>query len=100
MNGYAVFFKFEASLFLTACTSSDMKQGAPLMEYAPDINIPIFAALYSGYKLIYRTRVWKPLEMDFVTVSSNALQGVIFLRAFASRVFRLSKRRNYHQTLQ
>jgi hypothetical protein len=44
--------------------------------------------------------VWKPLEMDFVTVSSNALQGVIFLRAFASRVFRLSKRRNYHQTLQ
>jgi hypothetical protein len=25
MNGYAVFFKFEASLFLTACTSSVMK---------------------------------------------------------------------------
>ncbi|KAJ7777260.1 general APC amino acid permease [Mycena metata] len=50
MNGYAVFFKFDASLFLTAY-----------------INIPIFAALYFGYKIIYRTRVWKPLEMDFVT---------------------------------
>ncbi|KAJ7663792.1 general amino acid permease 1 [Mycena polygramma] len=50
MNGYAVFFKFETSLFLTAY-----------------INIPIFAALYFGYKIICRTRVWKPLEMDFVT---------------------------------
>ncbi|KAJ7497989.1 general APC amino acid permease [Mycena galericulata] len=50
MNGYAVFFKFEASLFLTAY-----------------INIPIFAALYFGYKFVYRTRIWKPLEMDFVT---------------------------------
>jgi len=50
MNGYAVFFKFESSLFLTAY-----------------INIPIFAALYFGYKFTYRTRIWKPLEMDFVT---------------------------------
>ncbi|KAJ6474095.1 general APC amino acid permease [Mycena vulgaris] len=50
MNGYAVFFKFESSLFLTAY-----------------INIPIFAALYFGYKYAYSTRIWKPLEMDFVT---------------------------------
>ncbi|KAJ7483172.1 general APC amino acid permease [Mycena latifolia] len=50
MNGYAVFFKFESSLFLTAY-----------------INIPIFAALYFGYKIVYRTRIWKPMEMDFVT---------------------------------
>ncbi|KAJ7173570.1 general APC amino acid permease [Mycena filopes] len=50
MNGYAVFFKFDASLFMTAY-----------------INIPIFAALYFGYKIVYRTKVWKPLEMDFVT---------------------------------
>ncbi|CAK5267222.1 unnamed protein product [Mycena citricolor] len=49
-NGYAVFFKFETSIFLTAY-----------------INIPIFLMLYLGYKLIYKTRVWKPLEMDFVT---------------------------------
>lgn len=34
-----------------------------------DINIPIFAALYFGYKIVYKTRIWKPLEMDFVTVS-------------------------------
>ncbi|KAF7317695.1 General APC amino acid permease [Mycena kentingensis (nom. inval.)] len=50
MNGYAVFFKFSASVFLTAY-----------------VNIPIFAALYLAYKLVYRTRIWKPLEMDFVT---------------------------------
>ncbi|KAK7031615.1 general APC amino acid permease [Favolaschia claudopus] len=50
MNGYAVFFKFETSLFLTAY-----------------INIPIFAVLYFGYKWKYSTRIWKPLEMDFVT---------------------------------
>ncbi|KAJ6606997.1 general APC amino acid permease [Mycena sp. CBHHK59/15] len=50
INGYAVFYKFETSMFLTAY-----------------INIPIFAALYFGYKIVYRTKVWKPLEMDFVT---------------------------------
>ncbi|KAJ6485637.1 general APC amino acid permease [Mycena sanguinolenta] len=50
MNGYAVFFKFNTSLFLTAY-----------------INIPIFAALYFGYKWVYRTKIWKPLEMDFIT---------------------------------
>ncbi|KAF7309445.1 General APC amino acid permease [Mycena indigotica] len=50
MNGYAVFFKFNTSIFFTAY-----------------INIPIFAAMYFGYKILYRTRIWKPLEMDFVT---------------------------------
>ncbi|KAJ7708880.1 general APC amino acid permease [Mycena rosella] len=50
MNGYAVFFKFETSVFLTAY-----------------INIPIFAAMYFAYKYVYRTKIWKPLEMDFVT---------------------------------
>ncbi|KAJ7623715.1 general APC amino acid permease [Roridomyces roridus] len=50
LSGYAVFFKFQTSSFLTAY-----------------INIPIFAALYFGYKFMYKTWVWKPLEMDFVT---------------------------------
>ncbi|KAJ7065372.1 general APC amino acid permease [Mycena amicta] len=50
INGYAVFFKFNASIFFTAY-----------------INIPIFAAMYFGYKIVYRTKIWKPLEMDFVT---------------------------------
>ena len=34
-----------------------------------DINIPIFTVLYFGYKIIMRTKIWKPTEMDFVTVS-------------------------------
>ena len=50
INGYAVFWDFNASDFLTAY-----------------INIPLFAALYIGWKLIKRTKVWKPHEMDFVT---------------------------------
>jgi amino acid transporter len=50
VNGYAVFFKFTAAGFFTAY-----------------INIPIFVGLYVGYKIIKRTSVWKPSEMDFVT---------------------------------
>ena len=51
VNGFAVFFEFNASDFLVAY-----------------INIPIFAVLYIGWKVYRRTKVWKPSEMDFVTV--------------------------------
>ncbi|CAL1714479.1 unnamed protein product [Somion occarium] len=50
INGLAVFWDFNASGFLTAY-----------------INIPFFIALYFGWKLLKRTRIWKPQEMDFVT---------------------------------
>jgi len=50
INGYAVFFSFNAAGFLTSY-----------------INIPIFVGLYVGYKIWKRTKIWKPLEMDFVT---------------------------------
>jgi amino acid transporter len=50
INGYAVFFDFNASQFLTSY-----------------INIPIFFGLYFGYKIVKRTRFWHPLEMDFTT---------------------------------
>jgi amino acid transporter len=50
VNGYAVFWDFNATDFITAY-----------------INIAIFAALYFGYKIIMRTKIWKPMEMDFVT---------------------------------
>jgi len=50
INGYAVFWHFNATDFLTAY-----------------INIPIFAFLYFGYKIVMRTKIWKPEEMDFVT---------------------------------
>ncbi|KIK04549.1 hypothetical protein K443DRAFT_92828 [Laccaria amethystina LaAM-08-1] len=51
INGFAVFFgKFNVSNFFTAY-----------------VNIPIFLILYVGYKIVKRTKVWKPLEMDFVT---------------------------------
>ena len=51
VNGFAVFFEFNASDFLVAY-----------------INIPIFAVLYIGWKVYRRTMVWKPSEMDFITV--------------------------------
>lgn len=71
INGYAVFWNFNASQFLTACmyiyvsSLHGWSSSPPLL----DINIPIFALLYFGYKIIMRTKIWKPEEMDFVTVS-------------------------------
>jgi len=50
INGLTVFWKFTASGFFTAY-----------------VNIPIFVVLYVGYKVVYRTKFWKPTEMDFVT---------------------------------
>jgi len=50
INGFNVFWNFNASGFLTAY-----------------INIPLFAILYFGYKIVMRTKIWKPMEMDFVT---------------------------------
>ncbi|KAJ3485871.1 hypothetical protein NLI96_g4646 [Meripilus lineatus] len=50
INGLSVFWDFNASDFLTAY-----------------INIPLFIVLYGGWKIIKRTKIWKPEEMDFVT---------------------------------
>ncbi|KDQ61931.1 hypothetical protein JAAARDRAFT_526914 [Jaapia argillacea MUCL 33604] len=50
INGFAVFWGFTASGFLTSY-----------------INIPIFVGLYLFWKIWKRTKVWKPSEMDFVT---------------------------------
>ncbi|PAV20026.1 general amino acid permease 1 [Pyrrhoderma noxium] len=50
INGFDVFFDFNASDFLVAY-----------------LNIPIFFILYFGYKFVKKTKIWKPLEMDFVT---------------------------------
>ncbi|KAI1786152.1 general amino acid permease 1 [Ganoderma leucocontextum] len=50
INGFQVFFSFTAAGFLTAY-----------------INIPFFFLLYIGWKIVKRTRMWKPHEMDFVT---------------------------------
>ena len=50
INGYDVFFAFKASDFLEAY-----------------INIPLFIGLYVLWKVVKRSKVWKPHEMDFVT---------------------------------
>jgi len=50
VNGYAVFFDFNASDFFTCY-----------------VNIPIFVGLYVGYKVTKRSQFWKPEERDFVT---------------------------------
>ena len=36
------------------------------------INIPLFIVLYVGWKVYKRTKVWKPEDMDFVTVSHSS----------------------------
>lgn len=38
-----------------------------MADTSPDINIPIFFALYFGWKIFKKTKIWKPHEMDFVT---------------------------------
>jgi amino acid transporter len=55
-----VFFDFNASDFLVAY-----------------INIPLFAILYVGWKVYRRTKVWKPAEMDFVTVRAALFELVL-----------------------
>ncbi|QRV73908.1 amino acid permease [Ceratobasidium sp. AG-Ba] len=50
INGFAVFFDFNASDFFTCY-----------------INIPIFFGLYAGWKIWKKTKVWKVEDMDFVT---------------------------------
>ncbi|KAI0923590.1 hypothetical protein AcW1_006502 [Taiwanofungus camphoratus] len=50
VNGFEVFWSFTASGFLTSY-----------------INIPIFCGLFIFWKVLKRTRFWKPHEMDFVT---------------------------------
>ncbi|KDQ26494.1 hypothetical protein PLEOSDRAFT_1057045 [Pleurotus ostreatus PC15] len=50
INGFEVFFDFQADDFVTAY-----------------INIPIFFALFLGYKIIGRTRFWRAHEMDLWT---------------------------------
>ncbi|KIJ65409.1 hypothetical protein HYDPIDRAFT_27419 [Hydnomerulius pinastri MD-312] len=50
INGFSVFWDFNASGFLTCY-----------------INIPLFAGLYFFWKWFKKTQIWKPEEMDFVT---------------------------------
>ena len=72
VNGFAVFFEFNASDFLVAY-----------------INIPLFAGLYIGWKVYKRTKIWKPQEMDFVTVRIPAL-SLYFHRVGSLTVFVMS----------
>ncbi|KAG6819068.1 hypothetical protein H0H93_015762 [Arthromyces matolae] len=50
VNGFAVFFNFNVVDFLTSY-----------------LNIPIFAVLYFGFKIVKRTKIWRPEDMDFDT---------------------------------
>ncbi|KAB5590835.1 General amino acid permease [Ceratobasidium theobromae] len=50
INGFAVFFDFDASDFFTCY-----------------INVPIFFGLFIGWKLYKRTKFWKTSDMDFTT---------------------------------
>ncbi|KAF8835975.1 hypothetical protein BDN67DRAFT_366182 [Paxillus ammoniavirescens] len=50
INGFWVFWDFNASDFLTCY-----------------VNIPIFFGLYFFWKFFKKTKMWKPEEMDFVT---------------------------------
>ncbi|KAF8317135.1 general amino acid permease 1 [Clavulina sp. PMI_390] len=50
VNGIHVFWDFTASGFLTAY-----------------LNVPLFFMLWGGWKVVKRTKWWKPEEMDFVS---------------------------------
>lgn len=50
INGFSVFWDFNASGFLTAY-----------------INVPLVVILFFGFKFIKKTHWWRPHEMDFVT---------------------------------
>lgn len=67
-----------------------------------DINIPIFVGLYVGYKVVKRTKVWKPLEMDFVTVRTPSHNSYIFLLIFffLFRVYPHQKRPKHQKSHQ
>src|SRR5690349_942230 len=69
VNGFAVFFNFNASNFLTACMNSQIAHYCdPAFDtFYTDINIPIFFGLYLGWKLYKRTTFWKARDMDFTT---------------------------------
>ena len=71
VNGFECFWNFTAASFLTACACEQscakcIQILTPLLIIA-DINIPLFAAVYFGWKFYKRTKIWKPEEMDFVT---------------------------------
>ncbi|KAJ8587576.1 general amino acid permease 1 [Rhizopogon salebrosus TDB-379] len=50
INGFKIFWNFTASGFLTSY-----------------INIPLFLGLYVYWKVVKKTKVWQPDEMDFFT---------------------------------
>lgn len=77
INGFAVFFDFNVSDFLVAY-----------------INIPLFFIIYFGYKIIKRTKFWKPQEMDFVTgiptmeeTETPEIPPVTILQKIAAAIF-------------
>ena len=87
VNGISVFWDFNASDFLTSCEYPVyLLSFPPLLPPINEIlllihlysntntttlqtyiNIPLFFALYFGWKILKRTKIWKPMEMDFVT---------------------------------
>lgn len=108
INGFQVFWSFNASGFLTACTptiSSILHEWTRLTYTScADINIPLFAGLYLFWKFYKKTKVWKPEDMDFVTVrisSSDLL--FLFLRnrlTTRCRGFPQSRRLNFRRYLR
>lgn len=67
INGFAVFFDFNASDFITACKCISVSFIALVSNLLVDINVPIFFALYGGWKIYKKTKFWKTRDMDFVT---------------------------------
>jgi amino acid permease len=64
-----------------------------------DINIPLFFALYFGYKYVKKTEIWKPEEMDFVTVSGVMATTLQPDLTRVIRVFQRRRKQRGHTTL-
>ena len=69
INGFTVFYKWDVSKFLTACTCFFIRFLSLVLDRLgfPDINIPTYIVLYLGYKVYYKTSIPKLKDVDLFT---------------------------------
>ena len=60
-----------------------------------DLNIPLFFALYFGWKIFKRTKFWKPSEMDFHTVRVHYYFDITVAHVLPHRVSPLRRRQRF-----
>ncbi|KIM81036.1 hypothetical protein PILCRDRAFT_510889 [Piloderma croceum F 1598] len=70
VSGISVFWSFNASDFIAGCmkaSSHFIYNSLADGDSMSDINLPLFALLYVGYKIVKRTKVMPLRDLDFTT---------------------------------